>query len=90
MANRYLDVELQNDDGDVVYPHSNAATTWMQDGRSAEEVINEKMEMVFSNVAIPVEQRKKGVMYAFIEGESVVPESAVAMASPSVGYKMVR
>lgn len=89
MANRYLDVEMQNDDGDVIYPHSNAATTWMQDGRNVEEVLKKKMELVVSNVAIPVEQRTPGAMYMFIEGENPASSAAVAMASPAVGYRML-
>ena len=89
MAGQYLDVEFQNTDGDVVYPHSNAATTWMQDGRSAEEAIKCKAEMVISKVAIPVENRKEGVMYAFIEGESASAKAAVVRASPAVGYKVI-
>lgn len=90
MAGRYLPTELQNADGDVIYPHTEADIVYMQDGRNVEEVLKSKMEMVVSNVAIPIEQRTQGIMYAFIEGENAVPEAAVAMASPSVGYRMIR
>lgn len=90
MAGRYLPTELQNSDGDVIYPHTEADIVFTNDGENVEDVLNRKMEMVVSNVSIPVEQRKQGVMYAFIDGETVVPEAAVAMASPSVGYRMIR
>lgn len=89
MAGRYLPTELQNADGDVVYPHTEADIVFMQDGRNVEEVLKSKMEMVVSNVAIPVEQRKAGIVYVFIDGETAVSEAAAAMASPSVGYRMI-
>ncbi len=90
MAGRYLPTELQNADGDVIYPHTEADIVFTQDGRNVEEVLKQKIEMVASNVTIPVEQRTPGVMYVFIEGETSVPEAAVAMASPSVGYRIIR
>lgn len=89
MAERYLPTELQDNNGNVIYPHSQADIIWMQDGRSVEEVMQKKLELMVSNVAIPVEQRTQGVMYAFIEGESPAPSATVAMASPSVGYRLL-
>lgn len=90
MAGRYLPTELQNAEGDVIYPHTEADVVFTQDGKNVEEVLKSKMEMVVSNVNIPIEQRTQGTIYAFIEGENAVPEAAVAMASPSVGYRMIR
>ncbi len=90
MADRYLDVEFQNDEGNVVYPHSRAETTWTQEGPSVEEILKKKAEIVISSVAIPTDQRKEGAIYMFVEGETATPEAAVAKASPSVGYKMIR
>jgi len=90
MAGRFLPTELQNDEGDVVYPHTEADIVWTQDGRSVEEVLKTKTQIVVSSSAIPVEQREPGTMYMFIEGESAVPEAAAVKASPSVGYKMIR
>lgn len=90
MAGRYLPTELQNSDGDVIYPHTIADIIWMQDGRSVEEVLKDKMELIVSGNNIPVEQRTPGVMYAFIEGEAAAAEMGVAKASPAVGYKMIR
>lgn len=89
MAGRYLPTELQNADGDVIYPHTEADVVFTQDGRNVEEVLHSKMEMVVSNVAIPVEQRKSGIMYVFIDGEATVAKSVAAKASPSVGYQML-
>lgn len=90
MAGRYLPTELQDANGNVIYPHTTASVVWTQDNESMEEALKRKMEMVVSNVAIPIEQRTQGIIYAFIEGENAVPEAAVAMASPSVGYRMIR
>lgn len=90
MAAQYLPTELQDSKGNVVYPHTASSLVWTQDNENVEDVLKRKMEMVVSQVAIPVEQRTPGVMYAFIEGENAVPEAAVAMASPAVGYKMIR
>lgn len=89
MAERYLPTELQDENGNVIYPHSQADIIWTQDGRSVEEVLKKKMELVVSNVAIPVEQRTPGAMYMFIEGENPASSAAVAMASPAVGYRML-
>ena len=83
MAERYLPTELQDENGNVIYPHSQADIIWTQDGRSVEEVLKKKMELVVSNVAIP------GAMYMFIEGENPASSAAVAMASPSVGYRVL-
>lgn len=89
MAGRYLPTELQSPDGDVIYPHTQADIVWMPDGRNLLETLKEKSGIVISSIAIPVDQRTPGTMYAFIEGETAVPEAAVAKASPAVGYKMI-
>ncbi len=65
MAGRYLPTELQNDDGDVIYPHSSAEVIWMQDGRSVEATIGEKSSVIMTTGEIPVEQRKENNIYLF-------------------------
>lgn len=40
MAGRYLPTELQDSNGDVVYPHTEADIVWMQDGKSVQEFLN--------------------------------------------------
>ncbi len=65
MAGRYLPTELQNDDGDVIYPHSSAEVIWMQDGRSVEALIGEKSSVIMTTGEIPVEQRQENNIYLF-------------------------
>lgn len=89
MAAQYLPTELQDADGNVVYPHTSANIVWMQDNRNIEEVLKSKMGLVISDGTIPVEQREEGVMYAFIEGEAAAAEQSIAMASPAVGYRRI-
>ena len=89
MAGRYLPTEMQNDEGDVIYPHSEADIIWTQTGKSVEEVLSEKAEIIVSAEQIPVDQRKTGAMYFIVEGASPTAEAAVAMAGPAVGYKVL-
>lgn len=89
MAVQYLPTELQDADGNVVYPHTSASVVWTQDNRNIEDVLKKKMELVISDGTIPVGQREVGIMYAFIEGEAAAVEQAVAMASPAVGYRRI-
>lgn len=90
MAARYLPVELQDADGNIVHPHTDADIVWMQDGKTAEQAISEKTQVIISSAGIPVAQRKEGAIYMFIEGAgSVTGDTGVAMASPAVGYKIV-
>ncbi len=89
MAGKYLPTELQDADGNVVYPHTDASVVWTQDNRSVEEVLKSKMGLVISTGTIPVGQREQGTMYAFIEDEAAVAAQSVAMASPAVGYRQI-
>lgn len=89
MSNTYLPTELQDAEGNVVYPHTSAAVVWTQDNENVEEVLKRKTEMVISNGPIPVEQRQLGTIYAFIEDEAGTTEQSVAMASPAVGYRTI-
>lgn len=89
MAGKYLPTELQDADGNVVYPHTDASVVWTQDNRNVEDVLKTKMGLVISSGAIPVGQREQGTMYAFIEGEAAANPQSVAMASPAVGYRTI-
>lgn len=89
MAAQYLPTELQDADGNVVYPHTSASVVWTQDNRNMEEVLKRKIGLVISDGTIPVGQREAGVMYAFIESEASAAEQSVAMASPAVGYRQI-
>lgn len=91
MANTYtyLPTEMQDADGNVVYPHTSANIVWTQENENVEEVLKRKMELVVSSGPIPVEQREAGKMYAFIESETAAMERSAAMASPAVGYRTI-
>lgn len=90
MEGRYLPTELQDSEGNVIYPHTEADVVWMQDGKSVEESVKDKTQVVISESSIPVAQRKKGTLYFFKKGAgSVIKNSNIAMASPAVGYKLI-
>lgn len=90
MAGRYLPTELQNENGDVIYPHTDAGVVWTQDGKSVEEKLKEKTKIVITGENIPIAQREKGAIYLFKDGAGTqIEEGKVAMASPAVGYKVI-
>lgn len=54
MAGRYLATELQDDNGDIIYPHTEADIVFASDGTTIEEnlsgeVTSEDMQEIFSN-----------------------------------------
>lgn len=89
MAGKYLPTELQDSNGDIVYPHTEADIVFMTDGSNVEEELRKKTSIVISDESIPVEQRKEGTMYLFKKGAGTQIQSTVAMASPTVGYKLL-
>lgn len=91
MAGRYLPTELQNSEGDVIYPHTEADVVFTADGKSVEEVLKDKGKIVFSRENIPVAQREAGVLYIFTEGAGT-PISTVSIAGvdPMLGYKVIQ
>lgn len=52
---RYLPTELQDKDGNVIYPHTEAGVVWLSDGTHMENALNEAVtdediESIFSTV----------------------------------------
>lgn len=91
MAGRYLPTELQNSDGDVIYPHTEADVVFTADGKNVEEVLKDKGKIVFSHENIPVGQREAGTMYIFVEGAGTMLSAAsIAGADPLLGYKVIQ
>ena len=85
----YLPIEMQDDESNILYPHTAASLTWTSSGENVEQALNKKTEVVISNGSIPVDQRKAGTMYLIIEGTGQQSQAAVAKASPAVGYKVL-
>ncbi len=49
-----------------------------------------KGHVIFSNKSIPISQRENGAMYIFTEGAgTTVSDNSIAMAGPTVGYKII-
>lgn len=91
MAGRYLPTELQNSDGDVIYPHTEADVVFMSDGENVEEVLKRKGKIVFSRENIPVAQREAGALYIFTEGAGTrISAVNIASVDPLLGYKVIQ
>lgn len=91
MAGRYIPTELQNSEGDVIYPHTEADVVFMGDGKTVEEVVKGKSRIVFSRENIPVAQREENTLYIFSNGAGTqINAASIASANPLLGYKVIQ
>lgn len=84
---QYLPTELQDENGNVIYPHTEADVVFTGSGETVEEVLENKAAIVITEENMPVSERKKGNLYLIKKsGGAQVPTAQTIVASPYVGY----
>lgn len=90
MAGLVLPTELQDENGNIIYPHTEADVVFTTEGETVEEALEKKTQVVITSENIPVEQREKGAMYLIKKsGGTQVPTAQNIVASPYVGYSIL-
>lgn len=89
MAEQYFPTELQDDQGNVIYPHTEADVVFTQKGTTVEEELEKKKGIVVAREDIPVEQREGGTMYFMVGKSAEVSGNSNVKVSPTMGLKVI-